>query len=194
MESVLTWVQVLLTAVSLVLVYGSSSDRKRSQFKKWLADAASATKPHLAKLLLRIACTGTTAVAGWICWESAEAVHAFSTSLEPMTRADVFHLLLNSFNAITYAVFTGIAAAVTIKPPRLPEENGKLAISIKENESFSLCVAENADIEKLIEALKQGDARFHVTSVSRGRAKLLIDAPKDLRIIRKEHPEKAETV
>lgn len=184
MESAGTVVQLAIGVFGAVWLYGTSSDRKKARFKEWLSGLVLASKPHLLQFLARGALLLIAVAAGVIVWGSAKDVYEFKTSLEPLTRPDVFKFLLNSFNALAYLLAGSVFLGMAFSRPNSKSDQGKLVITIKEQETFVLGIAEDADSGKLIEAIKLGQASFQVTSASRGRTKLVIDAPEGLRVNR----------
>ncbi|WJN60910.1 hypothetical protein [Pseudomonas sp. SO81] len=190
MEALATWIQILLPIGGGLWIYGTASDHKRAQFRRWLSEKASASKPYIQRLLLRLGCGAVTVAAGWIVWDSIIGVIDFKSSAAPLSRRDVFLFVLNAFNGICYAVVTATFFGLTIRRNEESGESGRLVVTLNKREYLTLKIVEGADINGLIEALKRGEVCLQMVGTSRGKVKVRVDAPRDLLVLRQSENER----
>lgn len=136
----------------LIWAYGSAGEERRANFRAWLAFHIAQAKPHTANALFRlmflVLLLGTAA----IVFGSVKEIYEFRTSVEPLSRREVFMLILNLFNAFAYGIasFACLMLAVGPRPkktmPLVLTEGRPLTLFLK-------CEDESTAFE---EALKNG--------------------------------------
>jgi len=94
---------------------------------------------------------GIGILAGLIVWASAREIFEFRTSLEPLTRRDVFQFLLNTFNVVSYTLLSFTCLLMLIKPDRK-----KIPLVLTEGQDITVTLKGEPDIAAFTEAMRQG--------------------------------------
>lgn len=145
-------IPALIALAGAAWTYGSAGDVRRANFSSWISGHFGRAKPIAAKLLIRTAMLGLGVVAGIIVWVSVREVYEFRTSLEPVTRRDVFHLLMNSFNLLAYASVCYACLLLLISPKR-PR---RIPLVITEGQPITFTLRGEPDIEVFKESIRRG--------------------------------------
>lgn len=131
--------------------YGSAGDIRRANFRAWLLAHLQRAKPVTVKILAKAFIFGMGILAGVIVWTSAREIFEFRTSLEPMTRRDVFQFLLSTFNLVCYGVLCLTCLLFLVKPDRR-----KIPLVLAEGQDITLTLKGEPDIAAFTEAMRQG--------------------------------------
>ncbi|MDQ7987044.1 hypothetical protein QYS36_19060 [Pseudomonas sp. G34] len=145
--------------------YGSSGPDKRENFRRWLSEHTRRAKPVIASSAIRLLFLCLLAGAAVIAWSAAKEIYEFRVSSEPITRRDVFRLILNTFNAIAYAGASVAFLLLAIAP--LPKQ--RLPLILTEGKPVRIRLQGSTDAEALKKALHEGitvtvsiDSKRHV--------------------------------
>jgi len=132
--------------------YGSSGPDKRENFRRWLSEHTQRAKPVVASSALRLLFLCMLAGAATITWSSAKEIYDFRTSAEPITRKDVFMLILNTFNVIAYAGASGAFLLLAVAP--FPKQ--RMPLILIEGKPVRIRLQGSTDAEALKNALQEG--------------------------------------
>ena len=161
-------IPALVAVAGAAWTYGAAGDARRANFRSWLLGHFGRAKPIAMKLLIRAAILGLGLVSGFIVWFSVSGIYEFRTSLEPITRGDVFHLLMNAFNLLAYgsACYACFLLLISPKRPR------KIPLEITEGQPITFTLRGEPDGEALKDSIKKGitltiearDGQLHVSA------------------------------
>lgn len=136
----------------LLWAYGSAGEERRANFRAWLAFHIARAKPHTANVLFRlmflVLLLGTAA----IVFGSVKEIYEFRTSVEPLSRREVFMLILNLFNAFAYGVASFACLMLTVGPR--PKKT--LPLALTEGQPLTLFLKCETESAALHEALQNG--------------------------------------
>lgn len=136
----------------LVLAYGSAGEERRANFRAWLAFHIARAKPHTANVLFRlmflVLLLGTAA----IVFSSVKEIYEFRTSVEPLSRREVFMLILNLFNAFAYSA----ASLAFLRLTFGPRPKKTVPLVLKEGQPLTLFLKCETESAALHEALHNG--------------------------------------
>ncbi|EZH79870.1 hypothetical protein AU05_14905 [Ectopseudomonas composti] len=136
----------------LIWAYGSAGEERRANFRAWLAFHIARAKPHTANILFRlmflVLLLGTAA----IVFGSVKEIYEFRTSVEPLSRREVFMLILNLFNAFAY----GAAFLACLRLTFGPRPKKTVPLVLKEGQPVTLFLKCEAESTALHEALQNG--------------------------------------
>jgi|GEM_PF-1941852 len=132
--------------------YGSSGPDKRENFRRWLSEHTRRAKPVVASSALRLLFLCMFAGAAAITWSSAKEIYDFRMSPEPISRKDVFMLILNTFNVIAYAGASGAFLLLTVAP--FPKQ--RMPLILTEGKPVRIRLQGSTDAEALKQALHEG--------------------------------------
>lgn len=148
--------EFLLSMVAVIAAgawhYGSSGPDKRENFRRWLSEHTKRAKPVVASSALRLLFLCMLAGAATITWSSAKEIYEFRVSAEPISRKDVFMLILNTFNVIAYAGASGAFLLLAVKP--FPKQ--RMPLILTEGKPVRICLRGSTDAEALKKALHEG--------------------------------------
>lgn len=136
----------------LLWAYGSAGEERRANFRAWLAFHIARAKPHTANVLFRLMFLVLLLCTAAIVFGSAKEIYEFRTSVEPLSRREVFMLILNLFNAFAYGVasFACFMLAVGPRPKKT------LPLALTEGQPLTLFLKCEAESAALYEALQNG--------------------------------------
>jgi|TARA_R100001143_G_scaffold61337_1_gene61915 hypothetical protein len=144
-------IPAIVAVAGAAWTYGSAGDVRRANFRAWLLAHLQRAKPVTVKILAKAFIFGMGVLAGAIVWTSAREIFEFRTSLEPMTRRDVFQFLLSAFNLVCYAALCFTCVLFLIKPDRK-----KIPLVLAEGQDITVTLKGEPDIAAFTEAMKQG--------------------------------------
>ena len=144
-------IPAVLAIAGAAWTYGSAGDVRRANFRAWLFAHLQRAKPITVKLFTKAAILAVGGLAGVIVWASAREIHEFRTSLEPMTRRDVFQFFLNTFNVVSYALLSFTCLFMLVKPDRK-----KIPLVLTEGRDITVTLKGEPDIAAFTEAMRQG--------------------------------------
>jgi len=101
-------------------------------------------------------------------WFSVSGIYEFRTSLEPVTRSDVFHFSMNAFNLLAYASVCYACFLLLISPKR-PR---KIPLQVTEGQPITFTLRGEPDIEAFKRSIEKGitvtiearDGQLHVAA------------------------------
>lgn len=131
--------------------YGSAGDVRRANFRAWVFAHLQRAKPVTVRFFSKASLLGICVLAAAIVWVSAREIFEFRTSLEPLTRRDVFQFLLNTFNVVSYTLLSFTCLLMLIKPDRK-----KIPLVLTEGQDITVTLKGEPDIAAFTEAMRQG--------------------------------------
>ena len=148
--------EFLLSLLALIVGgawhYGSSGPDKRENFRQWLSLHTQRAKPIAARSGLRLLFLIALIGSALISWSSAKEIYDFRVSMEPITRRDVFMLILSAFNLLVYLSASVALAALAANP--FPRK--RMPLILKEGEPVSFRLQGSADAEAFKKAISEG--------------------------------------
>lgn len=148
--------EFFLSLIALILGgawhYGSSGPAKRENFRQWLSEKTQQAKPLVARSAVRLLFICLLVGAAAITWSSAKEIYDFRTSAEPITRKEVFMLLLNTFNTLAYAGASLAFFMLSVAP--FPKK--RMPLILTEGEPVSFRLQGSTDAAELQRALGEG--------------------------------------
>lgn len=144
-------ITALVAIAGAAWTYGSAGEVRRTNFRSWLSAHLQRATPVTVKLFSKIAILALGALAAGIVWASAREIFEFRMSLEPLTRRDIFQLLLNTFNVVSYTLLAFTCLLMLIKPNRK-----KIPLVLTEGQDIQITLKGEPDFETFSEAMRQG--------------------------------------
>lgn len=185
---IFTGIATFVGVLHFVLAYTQKEEEHRRRFNQlafgWAARLAPVAKLFGIRLLFLVLTIGTAL----IVWRSVCALDAFLVSTEPVTRPEIFQLLVNSFNAFCYAVGCIVCLSFTLHRHRSPVVqscSGHLMLGRKEGETIKLTLDADS-VGDSSEGLAPCEITITVSEIRSGQVKLGIEAPKSVKILRGE--------
>lgn len=176
--------QVLAAIFATAWLYGSASEHKKARFKAWIAGTITQSTPLLKRILW--ASIGWAIFAGCILIViySSWSVYGFLKSTAPMSRIEVFHLLLNSFNGFMYLLVAAACWGLMSRKRDSLEPANEYQLLLEESQRFTLMLAEASDHQIAIEKIRNGEARFRIDKIAEGKVHLSLELPEGLTVSR----------
>ncbi|MFC4861211.1 hypothetical protein ACS8MQ_08735 [Pseudomonas sp. MAHUQ-62] len=156
----------LTATFGAIWLYGSSTEDSHTCFKDWIGGKVASTSPVLKRILLRS--LGWAALLGCITitLSSAADVYRFIIKIEPMSRADVFNLVMDCFNSFMYPIVGAAFAGRLLRKRESYVQDDEHQLVLEEHQGFTLMIAEEPGHQLAIERIKNGEVRFQVTKVA----------------------------
>lgn len=170
----------LAAVFGAIWLYGSSAEDSRTRFKSWIRGKVAATSPLLKRMLWRgigwAAAVGCVAIVVYSSWR----VYGFLHSTAPMSRHEVFNLLLNSFNGFMYLLVGAACWGLLFRNRNSVEQSDEHRLLLEESQGFALVIAEESDHQLAIEKIKNGEVRFRIARIADGKVHLSLELPEGL--------------
>lgn len=144
--------EIFFGICGLVLAYGVAGPQGRENFRQWFSEKAQQAKPVVTSSAVRLGFLVLFVGAAAITWSSAKEIYDFRVSSEPITRRDVFLLMLSTFNVLAYLSASLAFAALAANP--FPKK--RMPLILKEGEPVSFRLQGSTDAEALKKALNEG--------------------------------------
>ncbi|QJP10014.1 hypothetical protein [Pseudomonas multiresinivorans] len=171
-----------LTAVVAALwAYGSGGEEKRSNFRSWAAGRMSAFAPAARRLTWGIIFGALTVAAGAIVISSGFAILEFLSRTGPISRGEIFNLVLNCFNAVMYLAGGAGCMALLFEFPERKSDEGSHVLSSGKDECIELLLQDVGDTEALLQQLRSTGITIHLNRAAPGNARFSVRAPEPFR-------------
>lgn len=179
---IFTGIATIVGVLHFVLTYAKQEEEHRRRFNEFLFGWIAKIAPTAAFLAKRLFFLGLTIGTALIVWKSVTWIHGFLGSSAALTRSEVFHLLLNLFNAFAYGVASLVGFSFTVRRRSVVVNNATgdcLLVSCKEGDVVRISL----DVKKLGENFEPEEIIITVSGVCPDLVTLGIEVPKAVKVL-----------
>lgn len=170
MESIFSTVASTVAIIGTIglwlLQYASTKPEHRQRFWALVADISKAAARRSKRLGLKLFFLAAVLGAFAVAFSSGMNVLEFVNAAEPVTRREIFRLVIDIFNTTVYGCVAGAAVAGFFIPSRAKQPAKELLVIHRCGETLRVLMAPGADTKELLAKLQNEGIDFNLSDLS----------------------------